>query len=148
MTYMLLALSLSLAAAVPVITLERGACFGSCPVYKLSIFADGSVEYEGKEFVRVKGKAKGQITTEALEELVREFEKIDYFKLDDNYQPGNKNCPEGWTDYPSAITSLNGKEKQKTIRHYHGCKGSTVLDQLTALEDKIDEVVNTKRWIK
>jgi hypothetical protein len=45
MTHMLLALSLSLAAAAPVITLERGACFGTCPVYKLSIFADGRVEY-------------------------------------------------------------------------------------------------------
>jgi hypothetical protein len=145
---MLLALSLSLATAVPVITLERGACFGSCPVYKLTIYDDGTVEYEGKEFVRVRGKATGQITTEALQKLIGEFEKIDYLKLDDNYQPGNKNCPEEWTDHPNAITSLNWQGTQKTIGHYHGCKGSAVLDQLTALEDKIDEVVNTKRWIK
>ena len=148
MSYLMLAFSLWLAADVPVITLQRGVCFGSCPAYKLSIFADGRVEYEGKEFVRVRGKATGQITTEALQKLIGEFEKIDYLKLDDNYQPGNKNCPEGWTDHPNAITSLNWQGKQKTIGHYHGCKGSAVLDQLTALEDKIDEVVNTKRWIK
>jgi hypothetical protein len=148
MIHMLLALSLSLATAVPVITLERGACFGSCPVYKLTIYDDGTVEYEGKEFVRLRSKAKGQITQEALQELIREFEKIDYLKLDDSYEVGSKNCPESWTDHPLAITSLNWQGKQKKIRHYHGCRGLAILDQLTALENKIDEVVNTRRWTK
>lgn len=145
---MLLALSLSLATAVPVITLERGACFGTCPVYKLTIFDDGTVEYEGKEFVRLRTKAKGEITQEALKQLIREFEKIDFLKLDDSYEVGSKNCPEGWTDDSSAVTSFNWKDQKKTIRHYHGCRGLAILDQLTALEDKIDEVVNTKRWTK
>ena len=148
MTHMLLALSLSLAAAAPVITLERGACFGSCPVYKLSIFADGRVEFEGKEFVKRKGKARGQITKAALQSLVREFEKINYMKLDNEYVSEGPNCPEYWTDLPAAVTSLDWKGKKKRIRHYHGCRGLAVLDQLTALEDKIDQVVNTKRWIE
>jgi len=148
MTHMLLALSLSLAAEAPVITLERGACFGTCPVYKLSIFADGRVEYEGKEFVKRQGKARGQISKAALQSLIREFEKIDYTKLDNEYVSEGPNCPEWWTDSPSAITSLDWKGKQKKIRHYHGCRGARVLDQLTALENKIDQVVNTKRWIK
>lgn len=148
MNFMLLALSLSLATAVPVITLERGACFGTCPVYVLKIYEDGKVEYDGKEFVKVTGKANGQITKDALQALIREFEKIDYMNLDDRYEIGTKNCPEGWTDDSSAITSLNWQGKEKKIRHYHGCRGAAVLDQLTALENKIDEVVNTRRWIK
>jgi hypothetical protein len=148
MTHMLLALSLSLAAAAPVITLERGACFGICPVYKLSLFADGRVEYEGKEFVKRKGKVQGRITKAALQSLVREFEKINYTSLDNEYISEGPNCPEWWTDSPSAVTSLDWKGKRKTIRHYHGCRGARVLDQLTALENKIDQVVNTQRWIK
>jgi uncharacterized protein DUF6438 len=148
MTHMLLALSLSLIAAVPVITLERTVCYGTCPAYKLTIFDDGKVVYEGKEFVKRKGKAEGQISKAALDELVREFERIDYFKLDDQYTDDPKNCPESWTDYPSATTSLNWKGKTKTVLHYHGCRGSAVLDHLTALENKIDEAVNTKRWIE
>lgn len=147
MIHMLLALSLSL-AALPVITLERTACFGTCPAYKLIIFDDGKVVYEGKDFVKRKGKAESQITKAELENLVREFDRINYFSLDDEYVGDPKNCPESWTDNPSATTSLNWKGKTKTIRHYHGCRGSSVLDQLTALENKIDEVVNTKRWIK
>jgi len=147
MIHMLLALYLSL-NAVPVITLERTGCYGTCPIYKLKIYDDGKVEYEGTEFVKRKGKAESRITTDALQDLAREFEKIDYFKLDDNYGGESRNCPESWTDYPTAITSLNWKDQKKTVRHYHGCRGSAVLEQLTALEDKIDKTVNTKRWIE
>ena len=148
MKYILLALSLSL-ATVPVITLERTVCFGTCPAYKLTIYSDGKVEYEGEEFVKQKGKAEGRITEAELKELVREFEKIDYFNLDDHYGSGNKkNCPESWTDHPTAATSLNWNGKKKTVVHYHGCRGSAVLNQLTALEDKVDEVAKTERWIK
>ncbi|HKS10477.1 MAG TPA: DUF6438 domain-containing protein [Pyrinomonadaceae bacterium] len=147
MIKLLLALSLSF-TAVPVITLQRTVCFGSCPAYKLTIYDDGKVEYEGKEFVKRKGKAEGQITKAELEKLIAEFERIDYLNLADNYTLESKNCPQGWTDNPTAVTSLNWKDKKKTIVHYHGCRGSDVLDQLTALEDKIDQVANTKRWIK
>ena len=146
MIALLLALYVSL-AHVPVITLERTRCFGTCPAYKLTIMEDGTVLYDGEDFVRVKGKANGRITKAALEELVREFEKIDYLNLEDEYVEG-KNCPQAWTDNPAATTSLNWKGKQKTILHYHGCRGLPILDQLTALEKKIDAVVNTKQWVE
>ena len=146
MTHMLLALTLSL-AAVPVITLERTTCFGSCPAYKLTIFDDGKVLFEGKEFVKQRGKAEGQITKDELERLVREFNKINYMKLEDEYGIGDR-CPDLWTDYPSAITSFSTNGTTKTINHYLGCRGLTILDQLTTLENKIDEVANTKRWVK
>ena len=148
MTHMLLALSLSLAAAAPVITLERTACFGSCPMYKLEIFADGRVVYDGKDFVKRKGKAQGRISKAAVQQLVREFNRINYLRLDNEYISEGPNCPESWTDMPSAVTSLSWKGREKTIRHYHGCRGARVLDQLTALENKIDRVANTKRWVK
>jgi len=146
MTHMLLALTLSL-ASVPVITLERTRCFGTCPAYKLTIFDDGKVLFEGKEFVKHKGREEGQITKAELDGLVREFNKINYLKLDDEYGTDDR-CPDMWTDYPSAITSINQNGQVKRILHYQGCRGLTVLDQLTALENKIDEVVKTKRWIE
>ena len=41
---------------VIVITLERTRCRGHCPVYKLTIVEDGTVEYEGIRFVKIKSK--------------------------------------------------------------------------------------------
>src|SRR5689334_24897887 len=106
MTHLLLAISLSLTMVrVPVITLERTACFGSCPVYKLTIFDDGKVLFDGKDFVKRPGMDTSQIKKSDLEELIRQFEKIDYLNLDENYTDDPKNCPQQSTDAPSAITS-------------------------------------------
>ena len=147
MTHMLLALSLSL-AALPVITLERTPCFGSCPAYKISIYGNGLVIYEGKDFVKLKDTADSRITKDQVQELVQEFQRLDYMKLPDNFGNDEKTCPESGTDYPSAITSFNWEGKQKTVHHYLGCRGLPILDQLWKLEDKIDEVVNSKRWVE
>jgi len=146
MIHMLLALTVAL-ASVPVITLERTTCFGTCPAYTLTIFDDGKVVFEGKEFVKHKGTAEGQITKAQLDELVRAFNRLNYMKLDDEYGTGDR-CPDMWTDYPSAITSINQDGQVKRILHYQGCRGLPILGQLTALENKIDQVVNTKRWIE
>jgi len=147
MTHMVLALSLSLVAVVPMITLERSVCFGTCPAYKVTIFDDGKVVYEGKDFVKRKGRVEARISKSELEELVGEFNRLNYLNLDDEYGVGDK-CPESWTDYPSAVTSFTANGKTKRINHYLGCRGLPILDQLRALENKIDEVVNTKRWIE
>jgi hypothetical protein len=134
--------------APPVITLQRTVCYGTCPEYKLTIFADGRVLYEGISYVKKEGKAWGRITRRQLEELILEFNKINYFSLADSYTPGTKVCPQSMTDMPAATTSLTRNGKSKTIVHYHGCRGLSVMDQLTQLENKIDEAVNVNKWVK
>lgn len=132
--------------ATKVITLERTVCYGTCPNYKLTIFSDGRVSYEGIRFVKKMGKATGRISRAKLNDLVMEFTNIYYFNLPDSFQPGDKTCPTEWTDMPSATTSLTWQGRSKTIVHYHGCKGANTLELLTKLENKIDEAVNVKQW--
>jgi hypothetical protein len=131
-----------------VITLERTACYGTCPIYKLAIYSDGRVGYEGIQHVKKLGRAKGRISRARLEELVMEFTNIYYFNLPQSFTPGSKQCPQYITDMPSAITSLTWRERSKTIEHYHGCRGSRTLENLTELEHKIDRAVNITRWTK
>src|SRR5262249_10451513 len=130
------------------ITLERGPCFGTCPIYKLTIKSDGNVTFEGQRFTKTTGVAKGKISPDDFRTLVREFEKIDYFALPDSYTPGTPQCPQMVTDMPSANTSIVLKGKTKSVSHYHGCGDSGALPKLTALENKIDEVAGAQKWIK
>src|SRR5262249_3359553 len=55
-------------------------------------------------------------------------------------------CYTDVVDTPSVKTSITIAGKTKSVEHQHGCKGPLGIDQLTALEDKIDEVVNSSRW--
>ncbi len=129
------------------IILERTACYGVCPIYKLTVKADGSVLFEGEKFTKTKGKAEGRISKEKVRELVKEFEKADFFDLNGEYD-----CYQ-MTDNPSALTSIQINGKKKSIDHYRGCrKGSAdfekELSKLTELENKIDEIAGTRKWIK
>jgi len=123
-----------------VIRLERTACFGKCPVYSLMIKGDGTVIYSGVQFVKIAGIQETTISKGAVEQLLMEFEKADYFSLDDSYTKFGK------SDMPSANTSISLGGQTKAINHYLG--DLTAPKQLIALEDKIDEVVDSAQWIK
>jgi hypothetical protein len=118
-----------------VITLERTACFGACPVYSLRITTDGRIEYEGRRFVRVVGKATARVPPEAVSELVAEFERIHYFDLEDKYTAPI-------TDLPTTTTTIRIGSRFKQVVDYFGAPAA-----LTSLEQRIDEVAGSKRWV-
>ncbi len=149
----------------PIITLERGTdAFGVAPAYKISIYADGTVIYQArlhqpapmyrtKQNVKQRRAAKSRISQADIGHLISEFKRINYFSLKDGYGMSGgvgptEDCPELWTDQPAAYTALTINGKTKKVAHYHGCKGNDVAEKLTRLENKIDEIVNIRRWVK
>jgi hypothetical protein len=139
-----------------IITLGRTACYGTCPTYTVTINGQGEVVFEGSKMIRQNGKITAQsigaknirISHEQLQQLIAEFNKIDYLSLKDNYDRQGPDCPRYNTDSPSAITSIKTNGTTKSVKHYSGCEGTDTLKNLTALEKKIDEVVNTDQWLK
>ena len=119
-----------------VITLERTMCFGTCPAYKLTIYGDGRVVYEGENYVKVTGTQNADISEDDVKGLVDEFYRIGYFSLADSYTADI-------TDLPTTITSISIDGKTKQVVDYHGAPLA-----LVDLEKRIDEVANTKIWVE
>jgi hypothetical protein len=137
--------------AVPrdtLIRLERTVCFGTCPSYKLTIKADGSVTFEGHRCVKHIGTAKSAIPREQLRKLLAMFEETKFFDLKDQYISHLDGCESEVTDNPSAITSITVNGKSKTVTHYYGCLGIELLDHLAKLERAIDNAVSSDQWIR
>jgi len=124
----------------PVITLERTACNGVCPIYGLSIYADGTVVYVGIEHVAVTGVQVGKIDASAVEMLVREATASGYFDWNDTYSKVVI------TDQPSVITSITSEEGYKQITRYDGDPNAPI--GLVRFEDRIDRAVNVDQWLK
>ncbi len=147
--------------------MKRSGCYGRCPIYDLTIEPDGKVLFEGKFWTKITGKAEDKLTVEQSTQLFTEVEKANFFSLESNYNYNSKNCPDLATDLPSVILSIQINKKSKTIEHYLGCfekytpkknnSGNIRVEkdwtekvfpqQLYNLENKIDEIVETKRWI-
>ncbi len=139
--------------------MERTECFGNCPVYVLTIKPDGKVLFENIKF-REKGemvtkneKIESKLSEEKINRLISEINKADFFSLKDSYTQKSGNCPNPLTDAPTVILSINLQDREKTIPHYLGCyetlepSFNIFPQKLYNLENKIDEIVETKRWI-
>ena len=131
-----------------IISSERTGCFGDCRIYKVTIFADGTVIYNGENSLNESAVKQASISPEKLRELIREFGKIDYFKFRDAYGDGNEEvCQESVTDSLSVTTSFAMQGKSKRVRHNYGCQGFPGETELLNLENLLDQIVNTAQWI-
>jgi len=130
------------------ITLQRFACENRCAVYRLVIFADGTVIWEGRHFVQHPGLIKSGISPEALTRLIADLEAGGFFQLQNNYGYGrDTGCASIDPDGPAAILSVSNQGRSKTVLHHHGCVGPEP-DRVTKLEDAVDRAVGTVKWIK
>ncbi len=116
-------------------SLERTACFGFCPVYTVTVHADGSVDYHGERFVVTQGDASGQLTAEQMTALRRAFADAGWDGFETDYTHRDV------TDNPSAIIRF----EDKTVSHYHG--DHSAPEALTKLEDRFDQIVDVEQWI-
>jgi hypothetical protein len=136
--------SSSAVALAPVITLERTACFGGCPVYTISVSPAGEVQYEGKAHVKKVGTATGKVPPQRVDGLLSELERGGYFTFADRYASPEPTCGRYATDSPTTITSVTLRGRTKRITHDYGC--GAVPGALTVLERRIDEALNSGQW--
>lgn len=161
--WMLVLMSLGASAAEPpatpagpdvVIRLERGPCFGSCPVYSVTVLGDGSVTFIGKRFVASPGVHKAQLEEADYRRLVDAVDELGILKLDGDYSVHV-------TDMPTAFVTVVMPAGAMRIRHYgSGCAppagagsaaGARATDNAPAalcrFERMIDEIAGTARWV-
>jgi len=121
-------------------TLDRSECFGTCPSYSVRITSNGAVAYHGRRFVRVVGDATGQISSEVIERLLRDYLSAGYWDLSVPLD-----CPRMWSDDASATTSLTWNGRTHRVEHYHG--NGCAPPVLTGLEQEIDDAATTAQWV-
>jgi hypothetical protein len=131
--------SVKLTGATPVITMERTQCKGMCPEYKLSFFEDGSVVYEGKANASKAGIWRASVRKATVDDLVNQFQRINFFSLQPSYSGG-------LSQNPVAVTSLRKNDRTKTVSHDEGSPFSPA--SLTALEDQVDAAVQSVNWVR
>jgi Domain of unknown function (DUF6438) len=122
-----------------IITMQRNST-ANCisPVYSLTIFGNGSVVYQGIKNVNTTGIHTYQIPKDRARELVNEFINIYYFALKDKYSDSSNA-----SSIETVTTSININGRTKTILDE---KTSYAPESLRVLEDKIDNITNSRQW--
>lgn len=116
---------------------NRGACFGTCPVFDLVIYRDGRAVFNGIRHVKHVGSYQAILAYEQYAPLMGTLEKIDFLHWEDRYDN------EKVTDLPSIITgvNLNGNRKQVLARY-------KAPESLNLLNESVDQLIDQVNWTK
>ncbi|NOQ25856.1 MAG: hypothetical protein GQ564_10885 [Bacteroidales bacterium] len=116
--------------------LETTSCYGTCPVYHLQIYSDGTALLNGKEHLDKIGNFKSTIEKEKLNELVTSFENASFFELKDAYQSK-------FLDLPTKYISYHKNGETKKIMAY-----DKIPKVVTGLITELKQLVDVLEWEK
>lgn len=89
-------------------SLKRTPCLGTCPVYKLEVYTDGFVRYNGKNYVNLIGDYSGVLNPEQITEVENLFINADFYAFQAEYNDGR-------LDIPATIIEYFGPEGDKKV---------------------------------
>jgi hypothetical protein len=120
--------------------LERTLCYGTCPSYTVSVGGDGTVRFYGREMVAIPGHHVAHVPPGVVTDLLDQFRAADFLSALPQYR-GN------WTDNPTQTLTLRINGQTKVVTDYVGLDVGLPL-AIKQLEDSVDTVVRTERWVK
>lgn len=110
---------------------ETSPCFGTCPVYAVTMTPDGKGTFEGKRFTAVTGVRPFQAAPLAYRAFAASLAPYRPTANETLYQPGTPGCENAPTDMPSVDvtwTELSGGRQHLNV--YYGCGPQAMRDAL------------------
>lgn len=122
-------------SGIDAIGLERGPCFGNCPIYSVVIRRDGRFRYTGEANVPKIGHFTGKVDPGELRNLLAYVNGISFFELADGYA-----YP--MTDAAGTFLMVRKGKQEKIIWNYANSGPTT----LWATEQLIDKLLVDATW--
>ncbi|HEY7374584.1 MAG TPA: DUF6438 domain-containing protein [Polyangia bacterium] len=121
--------------------MQHGSCSPDrCPVYQVSIFADGSFVYDGVENVAIVGRRIGRLVPEQLNALLSDIEAAGFLDQPDEC------CVCSTTDgFHLVVVEYRPGVARKVIIHDELCGSAPVA--INALERAIARQTAIARWV-
>jgi hypothetical protein len=138
------------------ITLTRGACYGTCPDYQVTIYGGGRVIFSTREdslpgsaeahrefnpfpYVVAPGTREYRIDPKAVDALLEKFKAANFFALKSHYTAQV-------TDNPTYEVEIDTGHGRKSVIDYVG-KEVGMPAAVSELENAIDDAAQTARFV-
>lgn len=130
---------------------EAGPCFGSCPIYKMTIKADRTAVLEAEHFNFSKGFSKGEfdkpregtftttVSPEEYKKLTAALDDLNLMSLNAKY--GSRNV----TDLPTGYLRIMMNDGRKKDIEDYGKRGTKKLQELY---EQFENLKTSQKWTK
>lgn len=108
------------------ITYATEPCFGTCPVYSVTVTPEGEGVFEGKQHVATTGTQSFRIAPANYRRFAEHLAAVRPRQGDRNISHGEPDCGNAPTDMPSITVrwSSNTGAADQNLRLYLGCRGA------------------------
>lgn len=138
------------------IVLERTSCLGSCPAYRLAVYASGRVSFDSRNRGDEANSANDRVPVAAFARILATAASIGFDTMPAFDMGATGYCRVVKTDHPTIAVTLFAADTLKRLSYYTGCTseaphaGDTeqLIRQLGTLADSIDAAVDARRWIR
>lgn len=96
-------------AEIDVVTLHRGPCFGRCPLYSVTLRADGSANWDGERFVDRLGPHEGRVHPDDFARLARFLARVRFLEWEPEHLGGA-------TDLPDFVLTVQAGDHSHRVR--------------------------------
>jgi len=121
------------------IVLKRGACYGTCPSYDVSVSTEG-IEFNGHACVGALGKHTSSVEESSVRQLATKFVEADFYSMDNAYEASV-------TDMPFYELSISIDGQKKEVTDYVG-RWVGMPEIIRELENDVDALAQTRRWVQ
>jgi hypothetical protein len=122
---------------IEAIQVSESACFGSCPIYELTVTPDDHYQLDGRRFTRINGYSEGQLAPGSYALMEDLLDNANFFSLPETYTFANPDvCPgPQLSDMPSITISYTTRRQTHTVTWYQGCSAPVMRDLRDGLRD-------------
>lgn len=126
------------------ITLSEGPCFGTCPIYDMTLKPNGDYILNAERFVKAEGVREGNMGGQAYMDAEEALRNAGFWSIEPEQTMDTlHNCH---TDAPTTkITWRDAEGKEKTVTYNAGCGVQKMNDLIRSLRAamKFEELVWT-----
>ncbi len=115
-----------------VIEMEKTPCYQQCPVFKMTLYENGIVKYEGESYVDKEGLWSKKMNINDLRKLAKKFRDSNFFELEDVYR---SEIP----DQQTVTITFHDNGSSKTVIGKADGRPDIVLE----LQAQLDEIADS-----
>jgi hypothetical protein len=107
------------ATPVETIAFETGPCFGTCPVYRVTVNSNGTGTFEGRHHTAVTGTRAFRLRPGQYQAFARHLAPLRPARATIRY--AGDRCRSTATDLPSAEVTWRSRRGMQRLYFYYGC---------------------------
>lgn len=116
------------------LSLERSGCYGTCPIYQVKIYGNGTVQYIGERHVDNVGSYSSQLNQMDIHQLFQQASLAKWESYPEKYPIDN-------VDFPQFRIGYQNEDKTYLIQ-----ANSRADEELIALSKAIDLAIANLEW--